>query len=79
MSCDVGGRHSSDPTSLWLWHRPVITAPIQPLAWELLYDVGVGLKSKTQKKKKNDKRDEMELMELLNRKYIYVKFDLLQV
>ena len=34
MSCGVGHRHGSDPALLWLWHRPVATALIRPLAWE---------------------------------------------
>ena len=34
MSCGVGCRRGSDPELLWLWRRPVATAPIQPLAWE---------------------------------------------
>ena len=34
MSCSVGCRCSSDPELLWLWCRPVASAPIQPLAWE---------------------------------------------
>jgi len=29
-----------------LWHRPAATAPIELLAWELPYAVGVALKSK---------------------------------
>ena len=34
MSCGVGCRRSSDPALLlWLWRRPVATAPIRPLAW----------------------------------------------
>ena len=37
MSCGVGPIRSSDPTLLWLWHRLEATAPIGPLAWELLY------------------------------------------
>ena len=41
MSCGVGHRRGSDPTVLWLWCRPVVTAPIGPLAWEPLYAVGV--------------------------------------
>ena len=49
MSCGVGHRHGSDP--MWLWHRPAAAAPIQPLAWELLYAAGVALK-KTKKKRK---------------------------
>ena len=44
MSCGVGCRCGSDPTQLWLWHRPVATAPIQPLAWEPPYATGVALK-----------------------------------
>ena len=30
----------SDPALLWLWRRPVATAPIQPLAWEPPYAAG---------------------------------------
>ena len=37
---------------LWLWRRPVATAPIRPLAWEAPYDVGVALK-----KKKKEERE----------------------
>ena len=32
VSCGVGCRLGSDPALLWLWRRPVATAPIQPLA-----------------------------------------------
>ena len=46
MSCGVGHRRGSDPALLWLWRRPVATAPIQPLAWELPYAASVALKSK---------------------------------
>ena len=49
MSCGVGHRHSSDLVLLWLWHRPVATACIQHLAWELLYATGTAIK-KTNKK-----------------------------
>ena len=38
---------------LWLWCRLAATAPIQPLAWELLYAVGAALKKKKKKKKEN--------------------------
>ena len=38
---------------LWLWRRPVATAPIQPLAWESPYAAGVAQEmAKRQKKKK---------------------------
>ena len=33
-----------DPALLWLWCRPVGTAPIQPLAWEHPYTTSVALK-----------------------------------
>jgi len=40
---------------LWLWHRPVATVPIGPLAWELPYAAGAALKRQNQKQtnKKN--------------------------
>ena len=52
MSCGVGCRRGSDPVLLWLWRRPVATAPIQPLAWELPYAVGAALEKTTNKSKK---------------------------
>jgi len=53
MSCGVCCRHGSDPELLWLWCRPVATAPIRPLAWEPPYAVGAALeKTKKTKKKK---------------------------
>ena len=39
-----------DPALLWLWCRPVATAPIRPLAWEPPYAAGAALeKAKRQK------------------------------
>ena len=57
MNWGVGHRHGSHPMLLWLWHRPAAAAPIQPLAWQLPYAIGVALKrsSPTQKKKKISK------------------------
>ena len=53
MSCGVGRRHGSDPTLLWLWHRPVATALISPLAWESPFGVGAAQEmAKSQKKKR---------------------------
>ena len=52
MSCGVGGRGSLDPVLLWLWCRPVATAPIRPLAWEPPYAAGVALKSKNEQQQK---------------------------
>ena len=46
----------SDPRLLWLWCRPLVTAPIRPLAWEPPYVVGAAQgKAKRQKKKKKKK------------------------
>jgi len=53
VSCGVGRRHGSDPALLWLWRRPVATAPIRPLAWEPPYAAGVALKSRKRKRKKD--------------------------
>ena len=46
VSCGVGCRCGSDLALPWLWHKLVATAPIRPLAWELLYASGVALKKK---------------------------------
>ena len=43
MSCSVGHKCGLDLALLWLWCRPVATAPIQPLAWELPYAMGTPL------------------------------------
>ena len=54
MSCGVGCRSGLDPALLWLWHTPVATAPIRPLAWESPYVAGAAQEiAKRQKKKKN--------------------------
>ena len=54
VSHGVGRRSGSDPTLLWLWCRPVATAPIWPLDWEPPYSMGVALKEKKKLiKKKN--------------------------
>ena len=47
----IGHRHSSDPKLLWLWQRPVATAPIQPLAWEPPYAAGAA--------ERNSKKDKI--------------------
>ena len=52
MSCGVGQRQGSDPTLLWLWHRPAVTSPIRPLAWEPPNAAGEALKKERQKTKK---------------------------
>ena len=44
-----------DSALLWLWRRPVATAPIRPLAWEPPYAEGATLE-KAKKTKKNNCR-----------------------
>ena len=49
VSCGAGHRRGSYLALLWLWCTQVATAPIQPLAQELLHALGVALKSKKKK------------------------------
>ena len=70
MSCGVGCRRSSDPELLWLWRRRAAVAPIQSLAWELPYAVGVALKSKTKQNKKTVKK----VFQNLFRVYLFIFF-----
>ena len=50
----MGRRRGLDLAWLWLWRRPVATAPIRHLAWESPYAAGVALEmAKRPKKKKN--------------------------
>ena len=53
MSCGVDHRLGSDLVWLWLWRRPVATAPIRHLVWEPPYAAGVALKGQKEKKKKS--------------------------
>ena len=55
MNCGVGCRHGLDPELLW--HGPVTTALIGPLAWEPPYAIGVVLKKKGPKKKNQKMED----------------------
>ena len=58
VSCGVGCIHSLDPALLWLWRRPVATAPIRPLAWEPPYAVGAAQEiATTTTKKTKDKKE----------------------
>ena len=64
MSCGEGRRRSWDPALLWLWRRPVATAPIRPLAGEPPYAEGAAqeiatttTKDKKTKKKKKKKEN----------------------
>ena len=56
MSRGVGRRRGLDSELLWLWLRPVATAPIRSLAWEPPCATGAALeKDKKTEKKKNQK------------------------
>ena len=56
MSCGVGHRHGLGPMLLWLWHRLVAAALIQPLAWEPPYATCAALKRKKRKENKEKNR-----------------------
>ena len=53
MSCGVGHRCGSDPAFLWLCYRLAAAAPIQPLAREFRYAMGIALKSQKIKTENN--------------------------
>ena len=59
MSCGVGCRRGSDPELLWLWRRPVATAPIQPLAWEPPHAAGAAQEMEKRQKKKNNNNNSL--------------------
>ena len=66
MSCDVVCRRGSDPMLLWLWRRPVATAPIGLLAWESPYAAGAALeKAKRQKTKKTKNKKQKNPKEVV--------------
>ncbi len=61
VSCGIGHRCGSDPELQWLWCRPVATALIGPLTWELPYAVGVALeKTKITNKKQKRQAEDLE-------------------
>ena len=47
---------------LWLWRRPVATAPIQPLAWEPPYAAGAAQEIATTTTTKKTKRPKKKLL-----------------
>ena len=47
-------RCGSGPTLLWLWCRPAVSAPIQPLTWELPYAASAAIKSKNKQKEERN-------------------------
>ena len=56
MSCGVGCSRDSGLMLLWLWYRPVATAPIRPLAWEPPYAAGAAQEIATTTTTKKTKR-----------------------
>ena len=56
MSRGVGRRRGLDPALLWLWCRPVATAPIRPLAWDPPYAVSAALEEEKKKKKRKESK-----------------------
>ena len=59
MSCGVGHRRGSDPALLWPWHRLAATAPIRPLAWEILYATGAALEKAKRPRGKKKKKESL--------------------
>ena len=55
MSCDVGHRRGLGLAWLWLWHRPMATTLIRPLAWEPPYAVGIALKGQKREREKKSR------------------------
>ena len=51
LSCSVDRRRGWDLAFLRLWCRPVATASLWPLAWEIPYAVGVALKRQNKQTK----------------------------
>ena len=66
MSCGVGCRRGSDPALLWLWHRPVATSLIRPLAWEPPYAAGAAQEMAKRQKNKNKKQQKKKNKEIIS-------------
>ena len=52
VSCGVSRRRGLGPMLLWLWHRLVAIASIQPRAWAPPYALGAALKRLKRQKNK---------------------------
>jgi len=78
VSCGVGCRRGLDPALLWLWRRPVATAPIRPLAWEPPYATGAAQEiAKRQKKKKKRKKERSRIRPKFTRMVKHMQFNLI--
>ena len=56
---------------LWLWHRPVATAPIRPLPWEPPYAAGAALErdKKTNNNNNNNNNDMKHFLKAVPHKW----------
>ena len=71
MSCGVGHKCGLDLVLLWLRRRPAATAPMQPLAWEPPYALGMALK-RLKKKEKKDMLKESQVKGIKRDKVLYL-------
>ena len=67
VSCGVGRRRGSDPVLLWLWHKPVATTLIRPLAWEPPYAMGAAPEQAKKQKNKQKKTKKVKKIKKQNR------------
>ena len=72
MSCGVGCRRGSDPALLWLWRRPVATAPIQPLAWEPPYAAGAAQEIATTTTKQQQQQQQQKGVKIVYRSSLII-------
>ena len=65
MNCGVGCRRGSDTVLLWMWCRPVATAPIRPQPGNLHMMQEAALeKAKRQKKQNKTKKKPMSIISI---------------
>ena len=58
---------------LWLWHKPVATAPIRTLAWEAPYATGAALEKDQTKKQTNKKTKRKKIIIIKEVAIVYPK------
>ena len=63
----VGHRLGSDLALLWVWCRPLATALIKPLAWELPQATGAALEKAERQKTKQNKTNKQTKPEGLSK------------
>ena len=72
MSCGAGRRCGLDPALLWLWHRLMAMAPIDPVVWEPPYAARVAQEMAKRPKKKKGEESEMSVLQNnFHRLYVY--------